>query len=210
MAAMAMTHRDAETANLSFETTHVREAGPRFLLVPVGLVHGHPERPMTTPKIHFENNSGGYLGKHMQAPSIAAGARRSGSSGSRPRGPRGNGGAVAGAVSAVHTAQKRGLAPHAAASFNPGGGQRAKRQTVAPAQFTAGTTDGAPKLELKECKKLMKDLLAHKAAWPFSRPVDITKFPDYYQAITQPMDLGTAKVCARTTTFSEHTRAPLT
>ena len=59
--ALAMSHRDAEAANLAFETTHVREAGPRFLLVPVGLVHGHPERAMTTPKIHFENNSGGYL-----------------------------------------------------------------------------------------------------------------------------------------------------
>ena len=100
-------------------------------------------------------------------------------------------------MSAVHTAQKRGLAPHAAANFAPGGGQRVKRQTVAPPQFTAGVSEGAPKLELKECKKLMKDLVAHKAAWPFSRPVDITKYPDYYRAITQPMDLGTAKVCPR-------------
>ena len=182
-----MTHRDASAANLAFETSHIREAGPRFALVPVGLVHGHPESSAVTPKIHFESRSGGYLGKHMQAPGSSAGARRSGSSGSRPRGPRGN----AGAVSAGHAGQKRTLAAEAGVGFG-GGGQRAKRQTLAPSRITVGA-DNTLKLELQECKKLLKDLLAHKSAWPFSRSVDITKYVDYYNTISNPMDLGTMK-----------------
>ena len=182
-----MTHRDASAANLAFETSHIREAGPRFALVPVGLVHGHPESSAVTPKIHFESRSGGYLGKHMQAPGSSAGARRSGSSGSRPRGPRGN----AGAVSAGHAGQKRTLAAEAGVGFG-GSGQRVKRQTLAPSRITVGA-DNTLKLELQECKKLLKDLLAHKSAWPFSRSVDITKYVDYYNTISNPMDLGTMK-----------------
>ena len=182
-----MTHRDASAANLAFETSHIREAGPRFALVPVGLVHGHPESSAVTPKIHFESRSGGYLGKHMQAPGSSAGARRSGSSGSRPRGPRGN----AGAVSAGHAGQKRTLAAEAGVGFG-GSGQRVKRQTLGPSRITVGA-DNTLKLELQECKKLLKDLLAHKSAWPFSRSVDITKYVDYYNTISNPMDLGTMK-----------------
>ena len=68
MTTLPLTHRDAEASNLAFETAQLRESGPRFLLVPVGLVHGNPERAMITPKIHFESRSGGYLGKHMQHP----------------------------------------------------------------------------------------------------------------------------------------------
>ena len=185
---LPMTHRDASAANLAFETSHIREAGPRFALVPVGLVHGHPESSAITPKIHFESRSGGYLGKHMQAPGSSAGARRSGSSGSRPRGPRGN----AGAVSAGHAGQKRALAAEAGVGFG-GSGQRVKRQTLAPSRITLGA-ENTLKLELKECKKLLKDMLAHKSAWPFSRPVDITKYLDYYNTISKPMDLGTMKV----------------
>ena len=163
---------------------------------------------MTTPKIHFESRSGGYLGKHMQAPSISAGARRSGSSGSRPRGPRGNAGAVATSVSAVHAGQKRQLPPQAAASFAPGGVQRVKRQTIAPSRISAGGGETNVKLELKEAKRLLKDLLGHKSAWPFAKPVDITKFQDYYHAIKQPMDLGTMKVrTARACTPATRARA---
>ena len=188
---LPMTHRDAEVANVAFETSHMRVTGPRFALVPVGLVHGHPERPGVTPKIHFESRSGGYLGKHMQAPGISAGARRSGSSGSRSRGSRGNGGTVSSAVSAVHAGQKRMLAAEARVGVG-GSGHRVKRQTLAPSRITVGA-DNTLKLELQECKKLLKDLLAHKSAWPFSRSVDITKYPDYYDTISNPMDLGTMK-----------------
>lgn len=196
MTPIPLTHRDAETANLGFESTQVVHGGPRFVLIPCGLVHGHPERPMITPKIHFESRSGGYLGKHMQAPSISAGARRSGSSGSRPRGPRGNSGAVATAVSAVHAGQKRSLMPSAAETFAPGGVQRVKRATVAPSRIAAGGGETTLKMEVKEAKSLLKVLSTHKSAWPFSKPVDITKFQDYYHAISQPMDLNTMKVCA--------------
>ena len=168
--------REAETSNLAFESAQLKEGGPRFLLVPCGMVHGHPERPHTTPKVHFENSSGTYLGKYMQAPGINAGARRSGSSGTRPRGPRGfSGGAVSAAVA---TAPKRSL-PSMAASF--GAGPRVKRQTVAPSRVPMGAGESGGKLELKEAKKLLKDLIGHKSAWPFHRPVDITKFLDYYQ-----------------------------
>ena len=84
------------------------------------------------------------------------------------------------------------LAAEAGVGFG-GSGQRVKRQTLAPSRITLGA-ENTLKLELKECKKLLKDLLAHKSAWPFSRPVDITKYLDYYNTISKPMDLGTMKV----------------
>ena len=169
------------------------EGGPRFFFAPVGLVHGHPERATTTPKIHFENSSGGYLGKYMQPASIAAGARRSGSSGSRPRaGPRGNAGAVASVVSSIADARKRGL-PGGAGGAG-GDGHRSKRQAIAPPRLAMGSGDGVLKAELKEAKKLLKELMSHQQAWPFTKPVDTIKFPDYLDVIKSPMDLSTLKV----------------
>ncbi|CAG9862131.1 unnamed protein product [Phyllotreta striolata] len=38
-------------------------------------------------------------------------------------------------------------------------------------------------------KKLIKQLQAHKSAWPFMEPVDPTEAPDYYKVIKEPMDL---------------------
>ena len=186
-----LSHREAEAFNLEMV-----DAGPArnrtFLLVPVGLVHGHPERPMVTPRFHCESRSGGYLGKYMQTPSISSGARRSGSSGTRaPRGPRGNAGAVAEGVAAI-AGQKRALP--AAGGPLPGSmvAGRTKRPSIAPPRISAGT-EGSIKQELKEAKKLIKELMNHRSAWPFNQPVDVVKFPNYYQLIEHPIDMGTMK-----------------
>ena len=91
------------------------------------------------------------------------------------------------------------------------GAGRVKRQSIAPARITGEA--GTVKAELKECKKILRDLLNHPSAWPFARPVDIIKYPDYYNAITRPMDLGTIKAQNApypTPTGDNHARAILT
>ncbi|KAI8993065.1 hypothetical protein BD414DRAFT_483199 [Trametes punicea] len=40
-------------------------------------------------------------------------------------------------------------------------------------------------------EKLLSDLQAHSAAWPFQHPVDPKEVADYYDVITHPMDLST-------------------
>jgi hypothetical protein len=35
----------------------------------------------------------------------------------------------------------------------------------------------------------MKTLLDHENSWPFRKPVDPKKVPDYYDVIKEPMDL---------------------
>ena len=65
-----------------------------------------------------------------------------------------------------------------------------KRATAAPARTT---DDGEQSSELKECKAVLEKIMAHKHAWPFNRPVDVSKYVDYLQVVTAPMDLGTIK-----------------
>ncbi|XP_063923379.1 nucleosome-remodeling factor subunit NURF301 isoform X3 [Zophobas morio] len=43
--------------------------------------------------------------------------------------------------------------------------------------------------DFESLKKLIKQLQAHKSAWPFMEPVDPTEAPDYYKVIKEPMDL---------------------
>ncbi|RUS79321.1 hypothetical protein EGW08_012906 [Elysia chlorotica] len=43
--------------------------------------------------------------------------------------------------------------------------------------------------EYQQLAKLLKDLQAHKMAWPFLQPVDPTEVPDYYDIVAEPMDL---------------------
>ncbi|XP_022917774.2 nucleosome-remodeling factor subunit NURF301 isoform X2 [Onthophagus taurus] len=38
-------------------------------------------------------------------------------------------------------------------------------------------------------RKLIKQIQAHKSAWPFMEPVDPAEAPDYYKVIKEPMDL---------------------
>ncbi|KAI0630310.1 hypothetical protein C8Q77DRAFT_1137435 [Trametes polyzona] len=40
-------------------------------------------------------------------------------------------------------------------------------------------------------EKLLSDLQAHSAAWPFQQPVNPKEVADYYEVITHPMDLST-------------------
>ena len=189
--------KEAEEMNAAFEAARCRNgsSGPRFLLVPREMVHGHPERVSMTPKIHYATGTGGYLGKYNQTPGVQGGARsRSGPSGPRaPRGPRGNVGAVAGAVSAITGGKRASGAVHGEGGA-AGGGGRTKRPSIAPSRITAGGTDGDNvKAELREAKKVLKEVMSHRHAWPFSRPVDIIKYPMYLDVVKEPMDLGTCK-----------------
>ncbi|XP_050310711.1 nucleosome-remodeling factor subunit NURF301 isoform X3 [Anthonomus grandis grandis] len=43
--------------------------------------------------------------------------------------------------------------------------------------------------DYENLKKLIKQIQAHKSAWPFMEPVDPTEAPDYYKVIKEPMDL---------------------
>ncbi|XP_065345796.1 nucleosome-remodeling factor subunit NURF301 isoform X2 [Cloeon dipterum] len=45
-------------------------------------------------------------------------------------------------------------------------------------------------------KKMIKQIQAHKAAWPFMEPVDPTEAPNYYRVIEEPMDLQTIELKA--------------
>ncbi|CAH0550662.1 unnamed protein product [Brassicogethes aeneus] len=42
-------------------------------------------------------------------------------------------------------------------------------------------------------QELLSDVMKHKDAWPFLRPVQKNEVPDYYDVITRPMDFGTIK-----------------
>ena len=48
-----------------------------------------------------------------------------------------------------------------------------------------------PTVEL--ATKVMNELSRHRSAWPFHRPVDRARYPDYYKKINKPMDLHTVK-----------------
>ncbi|CAF5037589.1 unnamed protein product, partial [Rotaria magnacalcarata] len=47
--------------------------------------------------------------------------------------------------------------------------------------------------EQKDLLTLTDQLLAHKMAWPFQKPVDIKDVPNYHTIIKEPMDLTTLK-----------------
>ncbi|XP_017779686.1 PREDICTED: bromodomain adjacent to zinc finger domain protein 1A isoform X2 [Nicrophorus vespilloides] len=42
-------------------------------------------------------------------------------------------------------------------------------------------------------QELLVDVMKHKDAWPFTRPVQKIEVPDYYTVISKPMDFGTIK-----------------
>ena len=65
-----------------------------------------------------------------------------------------------------------------------------------------------PKNDLKMCRKLMGELMRHRSCGPFLKPVDPNLYPDYYQVVKDPLDLGTIKV--PTSTFATpHTDHPV-
>lgn len=48
--------------------------------------------------------------------------------------------------------------------------------------------------DFEALKKLFKQIVSHKSAWPFIEPVDPTEAPDYYKVIKEPMDLQTIEM----------------
>ncbi|KAF8399899.1 hypothetical protein HHK36_015769 [Tetracentron sinense] len=48
---------------------------------------------------------------------------------------------------------------------------------------------------MKQCERLLKNLMSHQFGWVFNTPVDVVKLniPDYFTVIKHPMDLGTVK-----------------
>lgn len=47
--------------------------------------------------------------------------------------------------------------------------------------------------DLENLKRLIKQIQAHKSAWPFMEPVDPREAPTYYKVIKEPMDLQTVE-----------------
>ncbi|GBF96114.1 transcription factor [Raphidocelis subcapitata] len=45
----------------------------------------------------------------------------------------------------------------------------------------------------KACLGVIRTMMTQKYSWPFNHPVDLKRFPDYAQVISQPMDFGTMK-----------------
>ena len=41
----------------------------------------------------------------------------------------------------------------------------------------------------EQCNEVLDVLMQHENSWPFRKPVDREKVRDYYEVITQPMDL---------------------
>ena len=78
-----------------------------------------------------------------------------------------------------------------AAAAGAPSGQPRRRASVAPSRLNGG--DVSIKAELKEAKKIIKELLGKHISWPFAKPVDVTKFPQYPEVIEEPIDLGTIK-----------------
>ncbi|CAF1385903.1 unnamed protein product [Rotaria sordida] len=54
----------------------------------------------------------------------------------------------------------------------------------------------------KDLLNLTDQLLAHKMAWPFQKPVDIKDVPNYYTIIKDPMDLTTLKTKVMNSKFN--------
>lgn len=67
--------------------------------------------------------------------------------------------------------------------------------SAAATTLLAGIMPETYELANRECKELLKKIMAHKMAHPFTMPVDPTALclPDYFDKITHPMDLGTIR-----------------
>ncbi|KAL0125669.1 hypothetical protein PUN28_004623 [Cardiocondyla obscurior] len=57
--------------------------------------------------------------------------------------------------------------------------------------------------DLDLLKKLIKQIQAHKSAWPFMEPVDPNEAPDYYKVIKEPMDLQTIELRINDRTYKK-------
>ncbi|CAD5121222.1 DgyrCDS9756 [Dimorphilus gyrociliatus] len=66
--------------------------------------------------------------------------------------------------------------------------QQAKRQKV-----EGGRTKRGGRRSLKKIEELVNEFALHEDAWPFLKPVSKKAVPDYYEFITNPMDVRTIK-----------------
>lgn len=94
----------------------------------------------------------------------------------------------------------------------PGGSgvarSRSARRRSTPSHLRDSDADplaGAPEL-LRHCETLLTHLMNHQQAGPFLEPVDPVRLniPDYYDVITDPMDLGTVRERLLTGRYRTH------
>lgn len=185
----AMSARDAEEFNREFARDSGSGAG--FIFVPIAAQTTlHPGR---TPKIHLRES-----GEHV--------TRTHGAGGSRA-GPRADHGG-----SSRPSLGSMGNASHGPAAM-PSSHQRPRRPNKVQAPPASGKqTAQVNKNELKRCLKLLHKLMTKREAYVFREPVNRNKFPQYYEVISNPMDLGTIKtklennVYASSAAFAEDVR----
>ena len=70
---------------------------------------------------------------------------------------------------------------------------------LTPAAVRSHSSSGGHHYQLKYCNQLLKELFSKRHleyAWPFYKPVDVKGLGliDYFDIITQPMDMGTIRV----------------
>jgi len=202
-----MTQRDAEAFN-----AELAKAGQHHLrFVPIEHTQGQMQTK-GTPKIHFQSKTGESLMRAQPTPTAAmrgrtssgVSGRRSGSSGSRKRSSASVAPAAPGEAGASD-------APVGGAYIGPPSitQQRSKRPKMqmsrsASMSSTAGGAATETKTDLKPCAKLLRELLRHPKSFVFSHPVDPNVVPDYYNVITDAMDLGTVKKRLDNGMYQEH------
>lgn len=172
-----LTAKDAEELNqqIAAATPHSQTL---FLLAPLH-THDAELRALAhnpTPKIYA--NAAGVQSAAGRPPAAHH-------HGGAPRAARPPAAAAARPLS-VDSAKRRGSFGFA---HGPGGTDRSKRPRI-PGNIKAKTAEGMAS-HLRPAAALVKEMLNHPLAKPFSSPVDPLAWPDYYTVVHDPIDLGT-------------------
>eukprot|EP00316_Scyphosphaera_apsteinii_P000730 CAMPEP_0119326096 /NCGR_PEP_ID=MMETSP1333-20130426/67457_1 /TAXON_ID=418940 /ORGANISM="Scyphosphaera apsteinii, Strain RCC1455" /LENGTH=559 /DNA_ID=CAMNT_0007334293 /DNA_START=81 /DNA_END=1760 /DNA_ORIENTATION=- len=163
-----MSAREAEEINRELARANWTKGGV-FMFVPVG---SSAPAKTTTSKIYIGRN-GEWLSRSQTS---SAGPRR-GKSSSIYAEP---GSASSGQFMPPSITQQRSKRP------------KVQAQPSRTSLGVQGDVYGVPNA-MKPCYKLLKTLISQPHAWPFEKPVDPTRYPDYYQIVPDPIDLGTIK-----------------
>ena len=171
----SMTNTEVEAANRAIAAT-----GSGFVFVPT-LDMAAGSKSSRTPHIHFDAQ-GNDIGEKVPAHSASAPVPKKQKAPRPPGRPAGE--------PRVRT-QAPPPWPGQPQSLTQ---QRSKRPKLQARASTGGAFRDDEKAgnsaELKACAKLLKEVTRHTFAWPFVKAVDPTAFPDYYQVVTNPIDLG--------------------